>query len=92
MAVINMRAMQIHVRPEQFKRLQATAKRRGLSMSEVVRQGIDCVTMDVPLEEDPLWNIIGIVDSGPPDLSEKLDEYLVKWMREEAEGWGEKSS
>jgi hypothetical protein len=53
-------------------------------ISELVRQGVDKVLAEVPAEEDPLMDIIGLVDDpdAPTDLAEKHDEYLAKWFLE----------
>jgi hypothetical protein len=92
MVVINKRPVQVYLEPEQLRSLRALAKRRGVSMGELIRQGVNHILYEVPLEEDPLWNIIGIVESAPPDLAEKHDEYIVQFIREESSEWREKPS
>ena len=55
----------------------------GSWIAELVRQGVDRILAEIPLEEDPLLDIIGIVKSGPSDLSERHDEYLTRWLLED---------
>lgn len=92
MVVANKKPIQVYLEPEQLHSLRALAKRRGVSMGELIRQGVNTVLNEVPLEEDPLWNIIGIVDNAPPDLAERHDEYIVRFIREESSEWREQSS
>jgi hypothetical protein len=92
MVVINKRPVQVYLRPDQIRSLRILSKERGVSMAELIRQGVDQVLREVPLEEDPLWDIIGIVESAPTDLAEKHDEYLARFIEEESREWGVKSS
>jgi hypothetical protein len=82
-AVVNKKAVQVYLRPAQLEALRALARRRKVPMAELVRQGVDRVLADVPVEEDPLWQIVGTFDSGLGDLAEKHDEYLAQGIREE---------
>ena len=84
MVAVTRKPVQVYLRPQQLEPLRALAKRRGVPMSELVRQGVDKVLAEVPPEEDPLMDIIGLVDDpdAPTDLAEKHDEYLVKWFLE----------
>lgn len=52
-------------------------------MAELIRRGVDRLLAEVPAEEDPLWDIVGLVDAGPSDLSERHDDYLAKTITEE---------
>jgi len=92
MSTIAMKPIQVHLRPEQIESLRAIAERRKVSMAELIRQGIDRVLEDVPVEEDPLWNIIGIMDSGLNDLAENHDRYLAEMIIQENREWRAKSS
>ena len=83
MAAVNKRPLQVYVRPEQLAALRHLAERRGVSVAELVRQGIDEVLANIRPEEDPLLDMIGMIDSGLGDLSEKHDEYLTKWILED---------
>lgn len=86
MVAITRKPLQVYLRPQQLEPLRALAKRRGVPMSELVRQGVDRVLAEVPPEEDPLMDIIGMFDSGLGDLAEKHDEYLWKWQHEDDHG------
>jgi hypothetical protein len=83
MATLTKKPIQVYLRPEQLEALRGLAEHRNVSIAELVRQGVDRLLADVPIEEDPLWDIVGIVHHGPSDLSEKHDEYLTKWVLEE---------
>jgi hypothetical protein len=92
MSAITMKPIQVYLRPEQIESLRAISERRKVSIAELVRQGVDRVLEDVPVEEDPLWNIIGIMDSGPNDLAENHDRYLAEMIIQENREWRAKSS
>jgi hypothetical protein len=79
-----MKPMQIHFRPAQVETARAVASRRGVSFAELVRQALDNFLAETPVEEDPLWNIIGSFDSGLGDLAEKHDEYLARTIAQES--------
>lgn len=74
------RPIQVYLRPEQLDRLRAVSERRSVSVAELVRQGVDRLLADIPVEDDPLLEIIGLVDGGPEDLAEKHDEYLAEMI------------
>jgi intracellular sulfur oxidation DsrE/DsrF family protein len=75
---IAMKPIQVYLRQDQIDPLRAEAKRRGISLAELVRQGVDRLLEEAPVEEDPLWKIVGIMDSGVGDLAEKHDKYLTE--------------
>jgi hypothetical protein len=83
MAAVLKRPIQVYLRPEQLEALRDLAARRHVSVAELVRQGVDRLLTEVPAEEDPLVEIIGMFDSGLGDLAEKHDEYLTRWIRED---------
>ena len=85
MGTLMKKPIQVYLRPEQLDALRSLAQRRNVAVAELVRQGIDRLLAEVPPEEDPLWDIIGLFDSGLGDLAEKHDEYLVEWIRQEKE-------
>ena len=78
-----MKSFRVNLRPEQIKSLHWLADQRKVSIAELVRQGVDRVLSDASTEEDPLWDIIGICDSGLGDLAEKHDEYIAKMIHAE---------
>ncbi|MBI2321519.1 MAG: ribbon-helix-helix domain-containing protein [Chloroflexi bacterium] len=83
MRTLAKKPLQVYLRPEQLAALRALAERRGVSLAELVRQGVDRLLADLPVEEDPLWDIVGLFDSGVGDLAEKHDEYLAQLIDEE---------
>lgn len=83
MATLTKKPIQVYLRPEQLEALRALARRRNVPVAELVRQGVDRVLAEMTPEEDPMWDIIGMCDSGLGDLAEKHDEYIVKWICEE---------
>jgi hypothetical protein len=87
-----MKPVQIHFRPVQIETARSVANRRGVSFAELVRQALDEFLTEMPAEEDTLWNIIGIADGGPSDLSENHDKYLAETIAQEGRAWRAKSS
>ncbi|MFN0074027.1 MAG: CopG family transcriptional regulator [Chloroflexota bacterium] len=85
--------MQIYLRTSQRDALESLARRRGVSMAELVRQGVDRILRDLSPADDPLNEVIGLVkDDGPTDLAEKHDAYLEHWRGSNHAEWPEKSS
>jgi hypothetical protein len=87
MATLTKRPIQVYLRREQLDALRGLAERRKVSVAELIRQGVDRLLSDVPIDDDPILDIIGMVEGGPPDLAEKHDEYLAQIIREENAGW-----
>ena len=79
-----MKPIQVYLRQDQIEPLRAEATRRGVSLAELVRQGVDRLLEETPIEEDPLWKIVGIMDSGVGDLAENHDEYLAETYASES--------
>ncbi len=75
--------LQVYLRTDQLDALRALAKRRGESMAGLIRVGVDNLLQEVPPEEDPLMEVVGLYDSGIGDLSEKHDEYIAQMIEEE---------
>lgn len=74
---------QISLPEEQYEKLKKRAAGKGVSMSELVREGIDLV-LSAPdgLSRDEMkkraLEMIGKYNSGLTDVSEKHDEYLAE--------------
>jgi hypothetical protein len=75
--------IQIYLREDQAETLHKIADRRGESVAALVRQGVDLLLEQLPAEEDPLLDIVGLYDSGLGDLAERHDEYLLRLIQEE---------
>lgn len=69
----------IQLRPDQQDRLRAMARSRNTSISELVRQGVDCVlAREMPASDrkSRALAVSGMLSSGSPsDLSESHDDY-----------------
>ena len=79
---LSKKPLQIYLRQDQLDILRGLARRRSASLAELVRQGVDRLLADIPVEEDPLLDIVGMFDSGLGDLAEKHDDYLVQYEME----------
>ena len=75
--------LHVYLRSDQLEALRALSKRRGESIAGLVREGVDRLLDEVPPEEDPLLEVVGLYDSGIGDLSEKHDEVLAKMIEQE---------
>lgn len=75
--------LQIYLRDDQEKALRVIAERRGESLASLIRQGVDLLLESLPVDEDPLLNLIGLYDSGCGDLAAQHDQYLEQLLREE---------
>jgi len=78
--------LQVYLRVDQLDALRAQSRRRGESVAALVRRGVDRLLDEIPPEEDPLLEVIGLYDSGLGDLSEKHDQYLAQLIEEENRG------
>ena len=87
-----MRSVQVRLRHDQLEGLKSLARGRGVSLAELVREGVDSLLREPPLGRDPLWDIIGIADAGPSDLAENHDKYLAEAYADLHEPCPEKSS
>lgn len=75
--------LQIYLREDQMQTLRRVAERQGESIAELVRQGVDLFLDQLPPDEDPLMDIVGLYDSRLGDLADNHDEYLARLIREE---------
>lgn len=82
--------IQVYLDYKQDAELSFVADKLNLSKAEVIRRSLYEYLIDaIPPEEDPLMEMIGLLgedSNSPGDLSEKHDEYLVKWERESWDG------
>lgn len=84
MASSKKKPVQIYLREDQVEALRAVAERRGESMASLVREGVDKFLDELPPDEDPLLDIIGLYDSGRGDLADKHDDYQTRMIQEES--------
>jgi hypothetical protein len=70
----------VMLEPEQHRRLQALAERRGVSMASLIRESVASYVTDADGDEDPLAGIVDLFeDDGPRpfgDVGEEHDAYL----------------
>jgi hypothetical protein len=84
-------AINVELRPDQEDRLRAIAQSRNMSVADLIREGVDRLLAEVdvervPLEDDPILQIIGLVEGGPSDMAERHDDYLAETLREDRHG------
>jgi len=74
-----MRRFQILIEEEQYRFLANEAGRREVSISVLLRELIDdhvLSHLNPPLEQDSLWDMVGIARGGVEDVSQEHDRYL----------------
>ncbi len=79
MSTLTKKPIHVYLRSEQLEALRRMALQRDVPIAELIRQGVDRLLDEAPVEKDPLWDIVGMADSGLGDLAEKHDDYLVTW-------------
>ncbi len=84
-----MHRLQISLPEWQYRFLREQASRTGQSIAGFIRNLIEkeVQTVQRPVEEDPIWEIVGIGRGGPPyDVSERVDEFLYNVQKEGSGG------
>jgi hypothetical protein len=76
MSTFTKKPLQIYLRQEQLDALRTLALERQLSMAELVRQAVDRLLDETPIEDDPLWSVVGSGSSELGDLAADHDRYL----------------
>jgi Ribbon-helix-helix protein, copG family len=71
--------LQIYIEPKQQLLLENIARKKGTSKAEIIRRSLDTYLGNLPVEEDPALNIIGLGRSGKKDISKKHDIYLTRY-------------
>lgn len=66
--------LQVYLDEDDLERLEAFARERGWTKSQVIRLAVRALTRQPA--EDPLLELSGDIDGLPPDLSEDFDRYL----------------
>ncbi len=83
MATLTKKPLQVYLRKDQLDALRGLAQRRSTSLAELVRQAVDQLLDDVPVEDDPALAIVGMFDSGLGDLAQNHDKYLADFETED---------
>ena len=66
-----MKRLQIMIESDLDEALEAQALREGVSKAALVRRGARLVVRELPpIEEDPLWQMIGASSFEPADIDE----------------------
>lgn len=77
MASLMSRPIQVYLEERQDKALRSLAQKQNVSLSELIRHSVDLLLSQTPIEDDPLWKIVGLGNSGVTDLATRHDDYLV---------------
>ena len=78
MPTLTKKPLQVYLRQDQLDALRILAKKRELSLAELVRQGVDRLLVEMPIEDDPLWDIVNLGQSGVGDLAMEHDRHLAE--------------
>jgi hypothetical protein len=69
--------LEIMIEEDLDAELGIQAAREGVSKAALIRRYVgERLRPLPPLEEDPLWEIVGIVKGGSPDDSSRIDEVV----------------
>jgi hypothetical protein len=75
--------IQIYLEKSQEQALRRLASKKHVALAALIREGVDLLLAQSPLEDDPAWHIIGIGNSNIADLGTAHDEYLVQELEKE---------
>jgi hypothetical protein len=74
--------LQIMIEEDLDAALGRQAAEEGVSKAALIRRYVrERLRPLPPLEEDPLWGIVGIAEGGSPDESSRIDEVVYDWRR-----------
>jgi hypothetical protein len=77
---------QVYLPRDIYEQLKERGEREGLTLAHQIREALVEYVADVDEEEelpiisedDPIWNIIGMVEGGPVDGSVNHDKYIYR--------------
>jgi hypothetical protein len=71
---------QIQLTEGQARALKELAARRGISMAELIRQGVEQILAESEQREkrQRALALVGRFDAGPPDVASNHDKYLAE--------------
>ena len=81
MAKMRYRRLQVYLRPAQESALDALSRQTGRSKADLIRESVDRLLRDLPLEDDPAMRIVSLGKSAKGDLGQRHDAYLEKAVR-----------
>jgi hypothetical protein len=74
--------LQIMIEEELDDALARQAAEEGVSKAALIRRYVgERLRPLPPLEEDPLWELVGMIKDGSPDDSSRIDEVVYEWRR-----------
>jgi hypothetical protein len=73
-SVINMVRTQISLSEEEYLAAKREAERLGISLAELLRRSLRSVL--TPRNEPPWMRFAGMIESGDPDSSQRIDELV----------------
>jgi hypothetical protein len=69
--------LQIMIEEDLDALLERQARSEGVSKAALIRRYVrQSITPLPPLEDDPLWDLVGMVKGGSPDDSSRVDEVV----------------
>lgn len=71
--------IQIYIEPQQNDVLEVLSQKKGISKAEIIRESLGKYLNELPVEEDPAMELVGIGSSGKGDLSNHHDRYLTRY-------------
>jgi Ribbon-helix-helix protein, copG family len=75
--------LQIMIEEDLDAALGRQAKVEGVSKAALIRRYVrERLRPLPPLEDDPLWSIVGMFKGGSPDDSARIDEVVYEWGRD----------
>jgi hypothetical protein len=81
MKTLKKKPIQIYLEPQQNNVLGLLSKKRGISKAEIIRRSLEKFFKDIPLEEDPAMDLIGLGSSEKGDLSVQHDKYIARYTK-----------
>lgn len=78
----SVKRLQIMIEEELDTALARQALQEGVSKAALIRRYVgERLRPLPPLEEDPLWDLVGMIKDGSPDDSASIDEVVYEWGR-----------
>jgi hypothetical protein len=78
MRAIKKKRIQVYIEPQQDRVLDLLSKQKSVSKAHLIREGILRFFKDLPVEEDPAMDLLGLGGSGKGNLSEDHDRYVAE--------------
>ncbi len=83
MTTLTKRPIQVYLEERQERALRKLTTEERVSLSELIRRGVDLLLAQVQIKKDPAWKIVGLGSSNVSDLATRHDEYLVEELSKE---------